>query len=142
MRARLALGLALVLVLGCGKKGFVPVSGKVTLNGQPLAGATVAFQPVAEGGVEAGPGSAGKTDANGEYTLKASTGQDGAWVGKHRVQITLVAPNVGEDDARHAHSRRGALLAEKVPARYNKNSTEVVEVPPGGLKKDFALTSP
>jgi len=143
MRARLALGLALVVVLGCGRKGFVPVSGKVTLNGQPLAGATVAFQPIApEGSVEAAPGSAGKTDGNGEYTLTASTGQNGAWVGKHRVMITLLSPQAGEDDARHPHSRRGPALADKVPARYNKDSKEVVEVPPGDMRKDFALTSP
>ena len=56
--------------------------------------------------------------------------------------ISLLAPTVGEDDSRHAHSRRGATLADKVPARYNRNSTEVVEVPPGGTRKDFALTSP
>jgi len=143
MNARLALALALVLALGCGGKKFVPVSGRVTLNGQPLAGATVAFQPIAaEGTTEAAPGSAGKTDANGEYTLAASTGANGAWVGKHRVMITLVAPQIGEDDARHAHSRRGPALADNVPARYNRNSAEVVEVPPGGLRKDFALTSP
>ncbi|HZY86149.1 MAG TPA: hypothetical protein VFE78_15045 [Gemmataceae bacterium] len=140
MRAHLVLGLALVLALGCGKK-MVPVSGKVTLNGQPLVGATVSFQPVASGGAaEAGPGSAGKTNDNGEYTLTAATGQTGAWVGKHRVSITLLSPKVGEDDVRH--SRRGPALADKVPARYNKDSKEVVEVPPGGMTKDFALTSP
>ncbi len=140
MRARLALALALVLALGCGGKKFVPVSGKVTLNGQPLAGATVSFQPMAsEGSAEAAPGSVGKTDANGEYALTASTGQSGAAVGKHRVMISLLGPQVGEDDARHRH---GPALADKVPARYNKNSKEVVEVPPGGTKKDFALTAP
>jgi hypothetical protein len=140
MRARLALGLALVLALGCGGNRFVPVSGKVTLNGRPLVGATVSFQPVApEGSREAGMGSTGKTDANGEYTLKAATGQDGAWVGKHRVMISLLNPQVGDGDERR---RGGPPLADKVPARYNKDSKEVVEVPPAGLKKDFALTAP
>jgi hypothetical protein len=140
MRVRLVLGLALVLALGCGGKRFVPVSGKVTLNGQPLAGATVSFQPIApEGAVEGAPGSAAKTDANGQYTLKASTGQDGAWVGKHRVRISLLNPQVGEGDERR---RGGPPLADKVPARYNKDSKEVVEVPPGGMTKDFALTAP
>src|SRR4051794_10614674 len=99
MRARLALGLVLALALGCRGKGFVPVSGKVTLNGQPLVGATVGFQPVApEGATEAAPGSAGKTDEKGEYTLTASTGQNGAWVGRHRVIISLLSPKIGEDD--------------------------------------------
>ena len=139
MRTRLALGLALLLALGCGGRKFVPVSGKVTLNGQPLAGATVSFQPIAEGSVEAAAGSVGKTDAQGEYTLTASTGQGGAAVGKHRVMISLLNPKVGEDDARRRH---GPALEDKVPPRYNKDSKEVVEVPADGLKKDFALTSP
>ena len=39
----------LVAVAGCGEKGktFVPVSGVVTLDGKPLAGGNVVFQPVA-----------------------------------------------------------------------------------------------
>jgi hypothetical protein len=139
----LVLGLALVLALGCGGgKKFAPVSGKVTLNGRPLPGATVSFQPIAPAGsVNApAPGSAAKTDANGEYTLKVSTGQNGAWVGKHRVEITLLSPQIGEGDERH--SRRGPPLGDKVPPRYNRDSKEVVEVPPGGMTKDFTLTSP
>jgi hypothetical protein len=138
----LALGLALLLALGCGGKKFVPVSGKVTLNGKPLKGATVGFQPIAtEGSVNApAPGSAGKTNEQGEYTLTASTGQSGAWVGKHRVIISLIAPQLGDSDARS--SRRGPPLNDVVPARYNRDSKEVVEVPPGGMTKDFALISP
>jgi hypothetical protein len=142
MRRRLALGLALVLALGCGGKKFVPVSGKVTLNGKPLKGATVAFQPIApEGSVNApAPGSAGKTNDQGEYTLTASTGQHGAWVGKHKVIISLIAPELGDSDTRS--SRRGPALKDIVPPRYNTDSKEFAEVPPGGMTKDFALTSP
>ena len=90
MQVRLLLGSALLLVLGCGGGAkVVPVTGRVTLNGKPLADAKVSFQPIAkEKSMEAaGPGSTGKTDAEGKFTLKTPTGQDGAVVGMHRVRI-------------------------------------------------------
>src|SRR5262249_4395663 len=101
MRARLLLGFALVLTLGCGGgPKFVPVSGVVTLNNRPLANALVSFQPIAkEGSIIAGPGSQGKTNEKGEFTLTASTGEPGAVVGKHEVRISLLNQEVGEGDA-------------------------------------------
>jgi len=143
MRARLSIGLALVLALGCGPgKKFVPVSGKVTLNGKPLANATVSFQPIGEAGaIEAGVGSVAKTNEQGEFTLKASTGEMGALVGKHRVIISCPNPKIGDDDARPP--RGGWPLADKVPSRYNAESKETFDVPAAGTDKaDFLLTSP
>ena len=133
----------LVFLAGCGSGGqFAPVSGRVTLNGKPLAGATVSFQPIApEGSRDAAPGSTGKTNENGEYTLVGSNGQTGAWVGKHRVVITLVSAEVGESDARPP--RGGWPMKEKIPAKYNDSSKETFTVPSGGTTSaDFALTGP
>jgi hypothetical protein len=143
MRARLLVGVALVLALGCGSgKQFAPVSGKVTLNGQPLANATVSFQPIAEAGsVEAAPGSTGKTNEKGEYSLTASDGKYGAWVGKHRVRISALQEQVGGGDQRPP--RGGWPQADKVPRRYNDESKETVQVLPSGTDKaDFNLTAP
>jgi hypothetical protein len=138
-----ALALSLALAVGCesGSK-YASVSGRVTLNGQPLANATVSFQPIAEGSVNApGPGSTAKTNANGEYKLMAADGRSGAWVGKHRVQISLVTEQVADTDARAP--RGGWPQADKVPARYNRDSKEEFTVPAGGTDKaDFALTAP
>jgi hypothetical protein len=142
MRARLLFGAALLLAFGCGSGGkFAPVSGRVTLDGQPLAGAVVSFQPIApEGQSEAAPGSSGKTNERGEYTLKGVNGKDGAWVGKHTVRITLVQEQVGSSDERPP--RGGWPQKDKVPSRYNNESKETFEVPAGGTgKADFALTS-
>jgi hypothetical protein len=147
MRVRLPLGLVLgsafILLAGCGSgPKYAPVSGRVTLNGKPLANATVSFQPIAhEGSIEAAPGSSGKTNANGEYTLSVSPSQSGAWVGKHRVMVSSLAEQVGESDARPP--RGGWPIVDKVPTRYNKDSKETFEVPSGGTDKaDFTLTSP
>jgi len=143
MRARLLLGLVLLLALGCGTgRKIVPVSGTVTFNGKPLAGATVSFQPIAPPGtVEAGPGSQAKTNDNGEFTLKLSTGENGAVVGKHRIIISLLNEQIGDGDARPP--RGGWPLADRVPKRYNSESQETFDVPAAGTTKaDFTLTSP
>jgi hypothetical protein len=139
MCARLLLGLALVLALGCGSRKLAPVSGKVTLNDKPLANAMVSFQPIAPAGTtEAGPGSTGKTNEKGEFTLKSSSGQDGAWVGEHRVIISSLASKPGQEDR-----RGGPKLQETIPERYNSQTTLKFTVKPGGSKEaDFKLTSP
>jgi hypothetical protein len=133
---------ALALVPGCREtQKFAPVSGVVTLNGKPLANATVAFSPIAQpGSIDAGDGSVGKTNAQGEYTLTTSRGVAGAMVGKHRVRISALAPQVGESDARPPRS--GWPLMDKIPARYNGETTLTFDVVPGANKADFSLTSP
>jgi hypothetical protein len=137
-----ALALPLALIVGCGSgPKYAAVSGRVTLNGQPLANATVSFQPIAEGSVNApAPGSTGRTNANGEYTLSCADGRAGAWVGKHRVSISAVSEQAGDGDVRPP--RGGWPQVDKVPARYNKDSKEEFTVPAGGTEKaDFALTT-
>jgi hypothetical protein len=145
MKAHWLLGVALVPVLGCAQAGpkIVPVSGVVTLNGKPLADATVTFAPVAPDGENnaAGDSSIGKTNANGEYTLTTSRGVPGAIVGKHRVRVSLFAQQQNPES--DAPLPPGAVK-DKIPVRYN--GVEPVlkfEVKPNGPNKaDFDLTSP
>lgn len=79
--------LAALAILGCGSEGAgraktYPVSGTVTLGGQPVAGATVTFT------LNDGTGSAaGITDASGKYTLSTYGGGDGARAGDYKVAI-------------------------------------------------------
>jgi hypothetical protein len=142
MRARLLLGFALLLGLGCGSGKFAPISGTVTMNGKPLAGATVMFSPIAkEGTIDAGPGSGGKTNEKGEYTLTSVKGHNGALVGKHRVSISLMNQGTGESES--DDRRRPGQLRNQVPVRYNGKTELTYEVPAGGTDKaDFALKSP
>jgi hypothetical protein len=142
MRARSLLGLAVVLALGCGSKKVAPVSGTVTLDGKPLVGASVTFQPIAdEGSVVAGHASMGKTDASGKFTLEqTTTKKNGAIVGKHRVSISLLTQEVGDHDARPP--RGGWPVTDQVPEKYNMKTELTFEVPSGGTDKaDFPLTS-
>ena len=141
MRARWLPILTLVFASGCGGVKFAPVSGRVTINGEPLVNAVVSFQPVKPegGGATPAPESTGKTDKNGEFTLGTATGQKGAWVGKHTVHISKLAIVEGDDRPR----RGGPPQGESVPFRYNRDSTLEFDVPDGGsTEANFPLTKP
>jgi hypothetical protein len=59
------------------------VSGTVTLDKMPVAGAAVMFMPV--GG---GRPAQGLTDAQGKFTLTTFDDGDGAIIGEHKVTVT------------------------------------------------------
>jgi hypothetical protein len=132
----LFVGLA-VLVAGCGDgRQLGTVSGKVTLDGQPLAGARVNFQPDAAVR-NTGIGSFGKTDANGEYSLTLiDESAKGAVVGKHRVMIKAISDNAADrvDDKAPAGK-------DRVPLEYNLNTTLFFEVKPGPNTANWALVT-
>jgi hypothetical protein len=138
MRLCIALALVVPLLSGCGSATYqtAPVSGRVTLDGQPLAHAAVVFQPVAGKDNNPGPGSGGTTDADGRYTLSVvGTGSRGAVIGKHKVHITL-APT--EEDPADDRPKRH----KELPAIYNRKTKLECEVPAGGIDKaDFDLKS-
>jgi hypothetical protein len=144
----LALVAALVGLTGCGGgPQFAAVSGRVTLNDQPLEGFTVDFQPMAKSkDADAGPGSTGKTDKDGRFTLRSQldSSRAGAVVGKHQVRVW--APEGSQD--RDAESTQGKGKGKKsdrpfIPGRYHVNSELTFDVPPGGTDKaDFALKAP
>ena len=82
----------LCVAVGCGPKiNVFPASGTITLDGEPLAGVNISTQPVETSGSSVvNPGSQGRTDASGRFTLELQTdGTPGAVVGKHAVYITF-----------------------------------------------------
>jgi hypothetical protein len=142
MRAHWLLVFALLPTVGCRSPKFAPVSGKVTLNGQPVAGALVAFNRIPpEGSIESGPSALGTTNQNGEFTLRVSLKQTGALVGKHRVAISLMSSGPGDSDAPVAPG--DARPRNIIPARYNDQTELTFEVPARGTDRaDFDLKSP
>jgi hypothetical protein len=144
MRARRFLAVTLVFAFGCaGSVKLAPVSGKVTMDGKPLVGATVSFTPIDEKdkkGIEAPLSSIGNTNDQGEFTLQTTTGQPGAVVGKHKVSISLLKEQAGDTDDRPP--RGGWPTADLVPLRYNEKTELTFDVPAGGTKEaSFPLTS-
>jgi hypothetical protein len=81
------LGAALVVTAGCGGGAKpVKVAGRVTLDDQPLAGATVTFTPT-----DAGTGhiAAGRTGEDGEFRLTTFSIDDGAVPGDYKVTVKV-----------------------------------------------------
>ncbi|MDZ7618872.1 MAG: hypothetical protein U1E05_17850 [Patescibacteria group bacterium] len=139
VRMAIAWGAAAVVTAGCGGVAAVPVSGRVTVNGQPLENVAVNFAPMAAEGAE-GPGSSGVTDADGHFTLK-TIGQrraNGAVVGKHLVTVSEGGIEGSEFDpysdptlSPQETAARLARFRYKLPSAA-RDGTLRFEVPPGG----------
>ena len=123
----------IVSVVGCGSGVDTPplgkVSGTVTLNGEPLDGATLEFLP------PNGRPSIGLTDAEGHYTLLFRADTPGALVGKHNVRITSQRGRSGGEGGEPLVEAR----PEIVPQDYNDKSSLTVEVTQGSNTLDFDL---
>lgn len=130
---------ALTAIVGCNDRPYrlAPVSGTITLDGEPLAGVVINLQPMAGGGDAPGPGSTGKCDADGRYTVETLHGEPGAVVGKHRVRIYgPKAEAIPQSDV----DTPG--VQEIIPAKYNYESQLTLDVPESGAEaSDYALSS-
>jgi len=72
----------LLVVSGCTKSDTVPVTGTITLNGEPAENTEITFNP-------AGPGriATGHTDASGRFKLATAKPDDGAMPGDYIVTL-------------------------------------------------------
>lgn len=138
--------------LGCGPGGpeLADVSGKVTMDGEPLDNALVTFTPV-----EGGRASSGKTDENGHYTL-AYADRMGAVVGKHKVRVTTLSEVEEKDTSQmrsdsEAYKKQAmggsasdydnATVTEPIPAKYNDQTELTFEVESGSDTYNIELSS-
>lgn len=121
--AWLCVGAAVMGALGC-SRGDLPelgkVSGTVTLDGQPLSGAIVMFQPAS------GRPAFGNTDESGNYDVSFTGDVKGAVVGKSSVHIFWPDGEPG---------------SKPIPAKYNAKSEITKDVAGGSNTFDFALES-
>jgi hypothetical protein len=122
--------LILVATSGCSdaQKALAPVSGVVTLDGKPLAGASVRFQPVAPAGETiSGKGSYAFCGPDGRFELSTIDDKPGAVVGDHTVRI--YGPKAQANSATDEGGRRPP---EIVPRRYNSQTELKFTVPSDG----------
>lgn len=148
--------LTMVAAVGCTSGGgdtnrpkTYPVTGTVTLDGAPVAGASVKFQ-LADGSRSA----LGTTDASGKYTLTTFEAGDGAVAGEYRVAVTKYegeggqAPSQDSDDyvdpgsagAEAAPAGPKNLLPDKYADAMNSGLTFTVAESPEN-KFDIALSN-
>jgi hypothetical protein len=131
-------------VSGCGKPYKVAhVSGRVTLDGQPLAKASITFVPQStRENIAPGPTAAAFTDADGRFTLGISKDTPGSVVHKCRVYITTLVGDSPPPDQDGGPPTAKKRPKDKVPAKYNTETTLTFEVPPGGTDQaNFDLKS-
>ena len=119
-----------VLATGCAQKpkgmpDLAPVTGTVTMDGQPVTNATISFASESGGQV-----SFGGIDASGKYELRYSGPHKGAMIGPNTVSISTRTDNpVGPD------------WKDPIPAKYNKKTELKADVKPGPNTIDFDLKS-
>ncbi len=112
-----AVMISAVLLSGCGGDGVRPVSGLVTYQGQPVAGADVMFTPTE------GKPSHGITDEEGRYELTTEKPGDGAWIGTHQVTVQKMERVAGA-----AADDPYAKMENVLPAKYAQGSSLTVTV--------------
>jgi hypothetical protein len=111
-----------------------PVSGSVTVNGQPAAGATVMFFPDGASGINVVP-STGIVGADGTFTLSTG-GKTGAPAGRYVVAVTWPDPKV---KATETQKMMGMTpdAPDVLKGQYARGkSTLKAEVKPGDNKLD------
>ena len=138
--------LAAALIAGCGKEpGYVgapraEVTGKVTLDGKPVATGSIMLVNTAGGtGTEGDVNNASGGIENGVYKIEEANGPT---AGTYRVEIYAyeLPPEIASrtdlgDDERGRHTK------QVIPRKYNQNSSLSLQVTPPKVEKDFELTS-
>jgi len=137
-----ALALALLgigLLSGCGAS-LTPVSGTVTLDGQPVDHATVSFIP--EDATVTNGEASGGTDASGNFTL-VTRGSPGAYPGTYKVVVTRPS-NIVEGVSVNPKdmATKGSDYLKAMEKNLKENATAGKPGPPkGGIPKD-AVNAP
>jgi hypothetical protein len=120
---------AILVFSGCGDSTApARVTGTLTLDGTPVANATLAFIPVS-----GERRSYGETDSQGRYELWFTGQLAGAVVGEHRIEIRTGSADTpsGED----------VSAAETIPAKYNVESELTRTLKSGKQTLNFELTT-
>lgn len=117
---------------GGGRPKLIQATGTVKLDGKPLAGAIVSFQPVAaEAGGFQRPSSA-VTDSEGKFTPGTFGEKDGLPAGKYRVAVQKREP-LGTGGAQSSAPDKYQWITPRRLADPNTSGLEV-EVTSSGLE--------
>jgi len=129
LRVLLLLGAFGCFLPGCGGSGPLPVSGTVTLDGQPLPSGDILFEPV-----DGTTSSDGGTIKDGKFSFTSKPG-------KMKVKIVALREAPGPP-LKGAMGEPLPNTQQYLPAKYNTATELTAEVKKGGDNKfDFALVS-
>jgi hypothetical protein len=129
---------------GCGgtatNPNLVPVTGTITLDGKPLAGASVTFVGI---GATPGEGATGLTDEAGKYELAHFRAGAGAMPGEYKVVIMKRVMSDGSPIPVGTLSIAELATRELLPWRFSDyHQTQLkANVAKDGPPIDFQVTS-
>ncbi|HVJ85588.1 MAG TPA: hypothetical protein VM452_08070 [Caulifigura sp.] len=126
--------LAACVFHGCGSSGpeIGAVTGTVLLDGRPVEGAMLFFEPK-----KGGRSSKALTDASGKYELQYIGERMGALIGEHQVRITKSRKTTYEDNGKI----RDKGMPEIFPKTANSETNLTADVVAGSNTFDFDLKS-
>lgn len=133
----LGVAFAALTCIGCGgSRGpeLGTVSGYITLDGKPVKGANIEFNP--SGG---GRPSAATSDASGYYELYYSQDRNGALLGIHSVRMSTFQEGMEYGGMEGFEDVPGQK--ELIPNKYNTDSPLNVTVERGSNRIDLKLDS-
>ena len=116
--------------LGCGNKsslsGVYPAQGTITLDGQPLAGASITLVPETLGAESRG--ASALSDDAGHFQLSTLKANDGAFPGTYKVVVVkkeVENPLTEEEKAKDAQGIkvRDIVAVNKLPKKYESTTT-------------------
>jgi hypothetical protein len=142
-----------IVLTGCSnssRPATYPVTGTVTMQGKPLAGAVITFVPTGTDGEAA----SAVTDSDGKYALTTRQAGDGARPGEYRVKVSkqelaAVDPSkmvknlsIEEEQKIYVESKKPPPPAKSlVPSKYQDESTSGLShtVPQGSSTFDIEI---
>lgn len=135
----ICLSLLLAVIAGCKRESYIKteyIKGKVTWNGEAVAGADVTFHPKASEGVPA----SGITNAQGEFELYAVGGKPngGAVAGDYIVTVTKKSNDTQEVPDPNSSGGVRIIGTSKLltPKDYSEKKTSPVEATVKSGKND------
>ncbi len=125
---------AIALVAGCGRSDGLkraPLVGLLTIQGAPLAGASVEFTPVGE---TPGQGAIGISDSQGKFEVISSRrGHEGIPPGEYNVRVSLFANPDGTPLPPEATQADNPFAYEAIPNPYSGVGSPLkVSIPEAG----------
>ena len=127
-----------LLMAGCnrekGLQGLVPVKGKITLDGEPIADASITLSPNSTGDEARSCGAT--SDKDGNFTLQTLRANDGAFPGEYTISVRKMVPDKTYTDEEYAEANaKGVSLKinaqNTLPRKYENAATS-------GLKATIA----
>jgi hypothetical protein len=132
----------LIAAAGCGQGGntltipeLVPISGKVLLDGKPLAAAQVFFLPK---GTTGGQMCYASTGDDGSFALKYVNGAEGCPKGEFVMQISKLLTPDGKPIP-EGQTAADVAAVDIIPRRYKDPESPMNSVMVSGPKTDFNI---